>query len=137
VKPCLGTTPGGAHVHAPQANARTPTTQGHLTPTHTIGGKSNKAMLTVIGCVSDIRLKRNIVKLARLDNSLNLYRFRYTWSDTVYVGVLAQDVLAICPEAVVHNPDGYMRVNYRRLGLRMLTWAEWTGSQGEHSRRAA
>ncbi len=75
--------------------------------------------------VSDIRLKRDITKLTRLDNGLTLYRFRYLWSDTFYVGVMAQEVELLDPDAVVHGPDGYLRVNYARLGLRFMTWDEW------------
>jgi hypothetical protein len=136
---CIATTAcrGGAHAHAPQRANHAIYTAGcrHLTPTHTIDGKANNAPRPT--SISDIRLKRNIVKLAHLDNGLSLYRFRYTWGDTVYVGVMAQEVLAIFPDAVVHDPDGYMRVNYERLGLRMMTWAEWVGSQDGHSQRAA
>ena len=36
---------------------------------------------------SDIRLKRDIVEIARLDNGIGIYRYRYVWSDQVYVGV--------------------------------------------------
>src|SRR5207249_487566 len=37
--------------------------------------------------MSDIRVKRDIVPLKQLDNGIRLYRYRYTWSDQVYVGV--------------------------------------------------
>jgi hypothetical protein len=86
---------------------------------------------------SDIRLKRDVVRIGRLDNGLQLYRFRYKWSDKVYVGVMAQDVLAVFPDAVVRGSDGYLRVDYARLGLRMQTWKEWLASKAKHSRRAA
>jgi hypothetical protein len=74
---------------------------------------------------SDRRLKRDIVLLTRLTNSIGLYRFRYLWSDTVYVGVMAQEVAEIAPEAVTRGTDGFLRVNYERLGLRLLTLNEW------------
>jgi polysaccharide export outer membrane protein len=79
--------------------------------------------------VSDIRLKRDITKLVKLDNGLWLYRFRYLWSNTYYVGVMAQEVERVVPEAVIHGADGYLRVNYARLGLRFVTWDEWLASQ--------
>ena len=42
---------------------------------------------------SDIRLKEDIVPVARLDNGIGVYRFRYKGNDhTVYVGVMAQEV---------------------------------------------
>ena len=83
--------------------------------------------LTQLGSyVSDCRLKRDAVLLARLDNGIGVYRYRYLWSDTVYVGVMAQEVAKITPSAVIRASDGYLRVNYARLGLRMMTWDEWT-----------
>jgi Chaperone of endosialidase len=76
--------------------------------------------------ISDTRLKRDIVLLSRLANGVGIYRYRYLWSDTIYVGVMAQEVAAIVPDAVVLGLDGYYRVIYARLGLRMITWDEWT-----------
>jgi len=75
--------------------------------------------------LSDVRLKRDIAPLGRLDDGLELYSFRYLWSDTVYVGVMAQEVAATMPSAVVMAQDGYLRVNYGKLGLQMRTLAEW------------
>ncbi len=78
--------------------------------------------------ISDIRLKRDIALLSRLDNGLGLYRYRYLWSDQVYVGVMAQEVEKVMPVAVARGADGYLRVDYQRLGLRLMTWHEWTES---------
>jgi hypothetical protein len=74
---------------------------------------------------SDIRLKHDITLLGWLDNGLGLYRFSYNGSNEVYVGVMAQEVEAIMPEAVVRDKDGYLRVYYERLGLRLQTWRMW------------
>jgi hypothetical protein len=63
--------------------------------------------------------------LGRLDNGLGLYRFSYNGSNKVYVGVMAQEVQAVMPQAVVRGSDGYLRVYYERLGLRMQSWNEW------------
>jgi polysaccharide export outer membrane protein len=79
--------------------------------------------------VSDIRLKRDITRLVKLDNGLWLYRFRYLWSDTYYVGVMAQEVERVVPAAVIRGADGYLRVNYARVGLRFVTWDEWLAGQ--------
>jgi len=65
--------------------------------------------------LSDIRVKQDIVPLARLDNGIHLYRYRYTWSEILYVGVMAQEVAKIVPEAVIRGSDGYLRVDYERL----------------------
>jgi Chaperone of endosialidase len=74
---------------------------------------------------SDIRLKRDIDLLGRLDNGLGLHRYRYLWSDQLYVGVMAQEVATIVSAAVLTGADGYLRVDYGRLGLRLQTWNQW------------
>jgi hypothetical protein len=75
---------------------------------------------------SDIRLKEDIAPLMHLGNGLKLYTFRYRGSDhTVYVGVMAQEVQKIDPSAVSHDPQGYLMVDYDRIGLKFMTWKEW------------
>jgi outer membrane immunogenic protein len=74
---------------------------------------------------SDIRLKRDIALVARLDDGLGLYRYRYLWSDTVYVGVMAQEVALDHPDAVVRDPFGYLLVDYSKLGIKLMTLSEW------------
>ena len=69
--------------------------------------------------VSDIRLKTDIEKVGVAENGLPLYNFRYLWSDVVYQGVMAQDVLQVYPEAVSTMPSGFMAVRYEKLGMRM------------------
>ncbi|MBR0903151.1 tail fiber domain-containing protein [Bradyrhizobium liaoningense] len=71
---------------------------------------------------SDRRLKRDVFRLGCLDSGICLYRFRYLWDDRLYVGVMAQEVERIAPEAVVQGPDGYLRVRYDLLGLQFRTW---------------
>jgi hypothetical protein len=78
-----------------------------------------------------MRLKEDIVPLARLDNGLELYRFRYKGSDhTAYVGVMAQEVQKIDPSAVSRDRDGYLMVDYDRLGIDFMTWNEWVAQNG-------
>jgi len=77
---------------------------------------------------SDIRLKHGVALLGRLDNGLGLYRFSYNGSDKAYVGVMAQEVETVAPDAVTRGQDGYLRVNYDRLGLRFQTWDEWVAA---------
>lgn len=79
----------------------------------------------VVTPISDIRLKRDITPLMQLNNGLRLYRYRYLWSDQAYVGVMAQEVAEVSPEAIYIGEDGFIRVDYRRLGLRLQTWEEW------------
>jgi hypothetical protein len=77
---------------------------------------------------SDIRAKRDVTHVTRLPGGLNLYRYRYLWSDTAYVGVMAHEVAAMDPKAVARGANGYQRVDYGRLGLRLQTWDEWTAA---------
>jgi hypothetical protein len=88
--------------------------------------EANAATSSVV--VSDIRLKREIAKVGQLPNGLGLYRYRYIWGDTAYVGVMAQEVESIAPDAVMRAADGYLRVDYARLGLRLRTWDEWAAA---------
>jgi hypothetical protein len=84
---------------------------------------------------SDARLKRDIVLIARLDDGLGLYYYRYLWSDTVYVGVMAQEVALIHPDAIVRDAlDDYLRVDYGRLGLKLMTLKEWDAAVGKGER---
>jgi Protein of unknown function (DUF3300)/Chaperone of endosialidase len=72
---------------------------------------------------SDMRLKHDIVLLGRLDDGLGFYRFVYNGGHTAYVGVMAQEVQTVAPEAVTRGPDGYFRVSYEKLGLPFETYA--------------
>ena len=74
---------------------------------------------------SDIALKHDITLLGRLDNGLGFYRFSYNGSDRAYVGVIAQEVQTVMPEAVARGRDGYLRVSYRKLGVPFETYDEW------------
>jgi outer membrane immunogenic protein len=74
-----------------------------------------------LGNPSDIRVKRDIALVARRSDGLGLYRYKYLWSETVYVGVMAQEVALLRPDAVIRDAlTGYMAVNYTRLGLQPL-----------------
>jgi hypothetical protein len=77
---------------------------------------------------SDIALKHDIVLLGYLPSGLGYYRFSYNGSDKAYVGVMAQDVQTIAPNAVTRGPDGYLRVFYDRLGVKFQTYQHWIAS---------
>jgi Chaperone of endosialidase len=77
---------------------------------------------------SDIRLKHDIVLLGRLENGLGLYRFSYNGGSKVYVGVLAQEVQQVTPQAVARGTDGHLRVFYEKLGLKFETYDHWIKS---------
>lgn len=77
---------------------------------------------------SDIALKHDIHLLGYMDNGLAFYRFAYNGSRTAYVGVMAQDVQAVQPDAVTRGRDGYLRVYYDRLGITFQTYDQWLAS---------
>jgi hypothetical protein len=74
---------------------------------------------------SDIALKHDVSLLGHLDNGLGYYRFSYIGSDKAYVGVIAQEVQVLRPDAVTRGHDGYLRVYYDRLGLKFRSYGEW------------
>jgi hypothetical protein len=77
---------------------------------------------------SDINLKHDIALVGQLDNGLGFYRFSYIGSDRAYVGVMAQEVQVVMPDAVSRGPDGYLRVRYDKLGIKFQTYDEWVAS---------
>ncbi len=67
---------------------------------------------------SDERLKENIHYIGT-ENGFPLYRFNYiNIPEKTYVGVLAQDVEKIKPEAV-REVEGMKQVNYAMIGVQM------------------
>jgi hypothetical protein len=67
---------------------------------------------------SDIRMKENIKQIHWLPNGLPVYEFEYKpeYKDQAghgkFVGVMAQEVELVQPEAVITNANGYKMVNY-------------------------
>ena len=49
-------------------------------------------------------------------------------SEVAYVGVMAQEVQQVMPQAVVRGQDGYLRVNYEMLGLKFESYKQWVES---------
>lgn len=128
-------------VHTPAPTVRTPTVAVRVpTPTVTVHVPTptvhvpTPTVTVRVPTVSDARLKRDIVAVGELPDGLHLYRYRYLWSSRLYVGVMAQEVLAVAPDAVVRGNDGYLRVDYGRLGLRLTTWDRWIGRRSISSR---
>jgi hypothetical protein len=71
------------------------------------------------GALSDARLKTDIEQVGTTVYGLPLYHFRYKTGPERFEGVMAQDVLEVMPDAVVTGDDGFYRVKYGRLGIRM------------------
>jgi outer membrane immunogenic protein len=98
------------------------------------GNSTNASYSDGLLPASDIRLKRDIMLVGRRDDGLGIYSYRYLWSDTVYVGVMAQEVALIRPDAIVRDDlYDYLRVDYRRLGSRLMTLPEWEATGKGHA----
>jgi hypothetical protein len=64
---------------------------------------------------SDRRLKTNIEKIGKMANGLALYAYDYIWGEHD-IGVMADEVEKVMPEAVITMPNGFKAVNYSLLG---------------------
>jgi len=81
----------------------------------------NQGLMGLAGAgimASDIRMKENIIPMGSLPNGLHFYQFEYKpeFKDIAghgqFVGVMAQEVEMVRPEAVITNANGYKMVNY-------------------------
>jgi hypothetical protein len=73
---------------------------------------ANAAMLAY--ALSDRRAKEDIMQVGTLDNGLPVYTFKYKGGDTIHMGVMAQDVEKVNPDAVLEI-GGIKHVNYGAL----------------------
>ncbi|WP_051134158.1 DUF3300 domain-containing protein [Methylocystis sp. ATCC 49242] len=80
---------------------------------------------------SDLRLKHAVTLLGRLDNGLGFYRFIYNGGEKAFVGVMAQEVQKVMPQAVWRAPDGYLRVAYDKVGVKFQSYDRWVASGAE------
>jgi hypothetical protein len=90
-------------------------TSGTQTSTPSIAQVIGTAAQTA-AMFSDVRLKADIEPVGVV-NGRNWYRYRYLWDEpgTVQLGVMAQEIAASDPQAVVVHPSGYLMVDYGRL----------------------
>ena len=63
---------------------------------------------------SDRRLKTDIVRVGTLDNGLPVYSYRLKGEDHFQIGVMAQEVAEVRPEAIVRDSSGFMKVDYEK-----------------------
>lgn len=69
-----------------------------------------------VAAFSDIRLKRDIVRIGATPAGLPVYRFKYITGDDEHIGVMAQEAREIFPDAVFAAPNGFLMVDYARIG---------------------
>ena len=63
---------------------------------------------------SDIRLKKNITRVGTRPDGLGVYEFEYVWGGDRQVGLMAQEVLGVYPDAVGES-GGYLTVDYSKV----------------------
>jgi hypothetical protein len=109
------------NLHCPKKNhlllfgcSKSSTNTASDSGTHGSGGGGGGGTRT-----SDIRRKHDLYLIGRTVYGLPLYDFEYNGQIGTYEGVMAQDVLKVKPEAVTTGADGFYRVNYTMLGLRL------------------
>ena len=62
---------------------------------------------------SDIRLKEDIQLIGKSPTGINIYRFKYKYTDGIYEGVMAQEV----PQAREMTDTGFYIVDYSKLDV--------------------
>jgi hypothetical protein len=78
-------------------------------------GKTGTAMTPGLQNIfSDIRLKKNIQRIGTRSDGLGVYEFEYTWGGGRQIGLMAQEVLGIYPDAVGQS-GGYLTVDYSKV----------------------
>lgn len=70
------------------------------------------ALLGAIPKASDRRLKEDIRRVGTLDNGLPVYAYRYKGQAITEIGLMADEVEELRPEAVVGAGDGFKAVHY-------------------------
>ena len=73
------------------------------------------AGLAALSLFSDRRVKRDIEKVGVMSSGINLYKFKYLWDEVTHVGVMADEVEKVFPEAVLTNEHGIKLVDYARI----------------------
>lgn len=63
---------------------------------------------------SDRRLKEDVSRVGTLDNGLPVYAYRYKNGGPMEIGLMAQDVAKVRPEAVETDASGFLKVDYER-----------------------
>ena len=89
----------------------------------------NSGLISLAGAgimASDIRMKENIKQVYSLANGLPVYEYEYKpeFKDLAghgkFVGVMAQDVQKVIPDAVLTLDNGYLAVDYGKINAKSL-----------------
>jgi hypothetical protein len=63
---------------------------------------------------SDQRLKKNVARLGTRSDGLGVYEFEYIWGGGCQIGLMAQEVAILYPDAIGES-GGYMTVDYGKV----------------------
>jgi hypothetical protein len=77
-------------------------------------GSSLGAAASLIGVLSDRRAKENIKRVGETDSGLPVYTYNYIGHPQTHMGVMAQEVEKVIPEAV-HEFNGLKTVDYTKV----------------------
>ena len=118
----LGATQMGYNAQMGNFNAQQAAQQGLNSGLMGLGGTLGAAAI-MAPAASDIRMKENIEEVGQLANGLNVYTYEYKpefrndpfAGHGKFIGVMAQEVEQVMPEAVITRKDGYKMVNYGAL----------------------
>lgn len=64
---------------------------------------------------SDMRLKTDVYRIGALPSGLGIYEYSYLGLPSRFIGVSAQEVLDMYPDAVEVDPSGYLKVDYSKV----------------------
>lgn len=96
------------------STASGPSSNNFLGTASSVAGTA--AALASLAALSDRRLKVDIRKVGKLANGLNLYEYAYSFAPHQRLrGVMADEVMAVKPEAVSRHASGFLMVDYGAL----------------------
>lgn len=100
------------------AEAQSYNAQAAAAKTSGIGSILGGIAKGALAIFSDERLKTDIALYGARDDGVNIYTFRYLGDQTTYLGVIAQQVQTVYPDAVTEDPrTGYLRVDQQKVGF--------------------
>jgi hypothetical protein len=84
---------------------------------------SSQQKCSPLACPSDRALKQDLDLIGTHPLGIGVYLYSYkpeyrdTWGHGRHLGVMANEVETVMPEAVSTHPDGYKMVDYAMLGI--------------------